>query len=116
MRGASIAMGLGLGALWLFGFSTHATLWLTWLVGLAALCALALGARPVPLRPVPAAASRPLVLSGGLFLLWMIGLGLRVEPWLAWWTFIFACGFLMLGIYVSARMGRPTITSRPHRV
>jgi hypothetical protein len=111
-----MAMGLGLVVLWLYGFNTHATPWLTWLVGLSALCAFTLGSRAIPRRSVKEAAGGPIALAGGLFILWLVGLGLHVEPWLAWWTFIFGCGFLMLGIYVSARIGRPTITSRPHPV
>src|SRR5262245_24316318 len=100
LRGISIALGIGLIVLWLVGVNNQATLWLTWLDGIAALWAFTLGASIVPGRSgLSATAGAPLALSLGLYVLWGIGLLTRAEPWLAWWTFVFACAFLALGIF-----------------
>ena len=50
VRGASIVLGAGLIALWLVGLGNHATAWLTWLDGVAALCAFGLAAAIIPDR------------------------------------------------------------------
>jgi hypothetical protein len=46
--------------------------------------------------------------------LWIIGLMTRSNPWLTWWTFGFACAFLLVGIgaVLASRRAMPT-TPRP---
>jgi len=114
VRGTSIVLGIGLVLLWIVGLSNHASAWLTWLDGLAALCAFGVAAAAVPEGAGVTAAS-PLGLSVGLYVLWIIGLAMHVETWLAWWTFAFATGFLLLGLFSGASTRRPTM-ARPQRV
>jgi hypothetical protein len=110
VRGTSIALGIGLAILWIVGLSNHAAMWLTWLDGLAALCAFGVASAAVPdVTRSTAVTASPIVLATGLFVLWIIGLAVHAEGWLAWWTFAFACGFLLLGLF----SGTTTTTRHP---
>ncbi len=109
LRGTSIALGIGLVILWLVGLSDHATLWLTWLDGLAGLAAFgvaavasdqATGGATVTMART---AGGPLGISLGLYILWIIGLATHAERWLTWWTFAFACAFLIFGFLGSSQ-------------
>lgn len=118
VRGTSIALGVGLVILWIVGLSNHATMWLTWLDGLAAIAAFGVAAAAVPdTTRTGVLAASPIGLSVGLFVLWIIGVAMHVETWLAWWTFAFAVGFMLLGLglFSGASARRPTI-ARPQRV
>ncbi len=114
VRGISIALGIGLIILWITGLSQHATAWLTWLDGIAGLCAFGIAG---VIRPGVAGslAASPIALSVGLFVLWIIALAIGASGWLSWWTFVFACAFLLLGIAGGASLRRP-MTTTPHRV
>ncbi len=117
VRETSIGLGIGLIIWWLVGLSDHAAAWLTWLDGIAALCAFGIGAAVVPSRAnAPVTAGGPIALSIGLFVLWLIGLATHAQSWLAWWTFVFACAFLAVGVYASTRLerrgGAPTTVAR----
>ncbi|HVV49387.1 MAG TPA: hypothetical protein VHO06_07005 [Polyangia bacterium] len=83
-------IGAGLAAMWVIGLSEDATVWLTWLVGIAAALAFAtVGLIPERQRSLWAAACLGL-LSGGLGVMWLIGLVAHARPWLTWWTFVAA--------------------------
>lgn len=115
VRASSIVLGAGLVILWAVGLGNHATAWLTWLDGLGALVAFGIAAAVVPTTRVAANASPPIVLAIGLFVLWIIALAVHAEAWLAWWTFAFACAFLLVGIIAGFERREPTIT-RPRTV
>ncbi len=91
----SVVLGLGLVILWVAGISAHAVNWLTWLDGIVGLMAIAAG-----LGAMRVATRAGVATSGGLafalFLLWIIGLAAGSTVWVVWWTFAFACGFLIL--------------------
>jgi len=114
VRGISLILAVGLIILWLVGLSQHATPWLTWLDGLGALFGFAIagGAAVVMARHVGSAAS--IVLGIGLGVLWIIGLAEHREGWLVWWTFAFACAYLVLGIAdaLAPRAHEPMVTTR----
>jgi hypothetical protein len=111
VRGTSIALGIGLAILWIVGLSNHAAIWLTWLDALAALGAFAVAAAAVPDTPrSTAVAASPILLATGLFVVWIIGLAVHAESYMAWWTFAFACAFLLLGLF----SGTTTTTSTRH--
>lgn len=93
-RGVSVILGIGLIILWLAALSAHAVLWLTWLDGLAGLLAIVMGLTLV--ASARAGASGSGLLALGLFILWIIGLATGRSLWLAWWTFAFACAFMIL--------------------
>jgi hypothetical protein len=115
LRSVSVVLAVGLVLLWLVGLNQHATAWLTWLDGLAALCAfgLAIGAGPAVTRAI--GAGGPIALGIGIGILWIIGLAMHTEPWLTWWTFAFACAFVVLG--VAGGMNRRELTpTRPRTV
>ena len=101
-RAIAFVLGLGLVLVWLAGLSSHASGWLTWLDGLAALVALAGAAALVEFNRGGTAGSGFLAL--GLFVLWIVGLATGATLWLSWWTFAFACAFLVLaGASMSGR-------------
>jgi hypothetical protein len=113
VRATSIVLGAGLIALWLIGLGNHATPWLTWVDGLAALCAFGLAAAIVSERPnttVSAIAGPPIFLAVALYVFWIAGLATHATAWLSWWTFVFACAFLVLGLLASTTERQPTVT------
>ena len=99
LKGTSVALGIGLAILWIAGLSSpDSPGWLTWLDGVAALAAFTIAAL---MRMGDSRAKRvgnTIGLSVCLFVLGIIGLATGALPWLSWWTFAFACAFLILGI------------------
>jgi hypothetical protein len=84
-------LGLGLAVLWVVGLSVDATVWLTWLDGIAATLSFAtVGVIPERRGSLWAAFCLG-GLAGGLLLLWVVGLARHATPWLAWWTFVAGC-------------------------
>jgi hypothetical protein len=90
-----MVLAIGLAILWVVGLGHHATPWLTWLDGLAAVCGLIIAFYASDDEDL---ARAPIALAAGLGLLWIIGLGAHGQRWLAWWTFGFACAYLALGL------------------
>lgn len=83
-------IGAGLTAMWVIGLAEDATIWLTWLVGIAAALSFAtVGLIPEKRGSLWAAACLTL-LSGGLGVMWLVGLFTHARPWLTWWTFVAA--------------------------
>ena len=93
-RGVSVALGFGLIILWIAALSAHAAPWLTWLDGIAGLIAIVLGISAARVAQIGVPAGGALAL--GLFVLWIIALSAHGPLWLAWWTFAFACAFVVL--------------------
>src|SRR5579871_3447331 len=91
----SVVLGFGLIILWVAGLSAHAVGWLTWLDGLIGVLAIAAG-----FGVLRAATRAGVATSGGLafalFILWVIGLAAGRSLWMVWWTFAFACAFLIV--------------------
>lgn len=95
----SIIFGIGLGILWLAGLGApSATPWMTWLDAVGALCAFLIAAGVSDSSARGRRVSSTLLLAIGLFALWIAGLASGVVAWQNWWTFAFACGFLILSI------------------
>lgn len=81
-------IGAGLTAMWVIGLSQDASVWLTWLVGIAAALSFAtVGLIPEKRGSLWAAGCLAL-LSGGLGVMWIVGLAVHATPWLTWWTFV----------------------------
>jgi hypothetical protein len=110
VRTGDVVLGIGLVILWIAGLSAHATGWLTWLDGLAALGAFAIGGA-VATRTGAAAGTATIALSLGLFVLWIVALATDASLWLSWCTFAFALALLILGIAgtVSTRAQLPRV-------
>ena len=99
MRIWSIIFGIGLIVLWLVGMnSPEAAPWLMWLDGLAGVAAFILAGLAAGAVGRRVAAGGPVGLASALFLMWIVGLITRAAPWQSWWTFVFACAFLLLGV------------------
>lgn len=106
-RAWSIVFGIGLGILWLVGLSTPGEgNWLTWLTGIAALGSFILAVVADPASPRRVRAGGAFTLSAGLFVLWIAGLAAGAQPYMAWWDFAFACGYLILGVSANSRPSR----------
>lgn len=113
MRVGMIALGIGLGILWIAGLEAGAAPWMSWLDLLAALVSLA-----VPLaadRLGSAARVPPFALSIGVGVLWIVGLAVGVRSWLAWWNFAFAIGYLVLGFAALTEPGAGRPVTGPRR-
>lgn len=104
VRTWAVILGIGLGILWIVGLNDPAAPgWLTWLDGVAALCSFAIAAAyPDTVRSRAGRAAAPIVLALGLFALWIVGLATHAVAWLSWWTFAFACAYVLLGIGAGA--------------
>ena len=93
-RVPAIALSFGLVLLWVAGVSHKEAAWLTWLDLLAGVIAFG--------TATPFAESRRAGIIGwsslgfGLFVLWIAALAGGNRSWLASWTFVAACAFLML--------------------
>lgn len=109
LKRISTLLGIGLIVLWIVGLgSPSSNGWLTWLDGVAALCAFGIAAF-IPLdAKKEVKAGFPLALAIVLFTLWMVGLSSLAERWLVGCNFIFACAFLALGISEIIRKKPPT--------
>jgi len=93
-RVPAIALSFGLVLLWVAGLAHQAAPWLTWLDLVAGLVAFG--------SATPFAESRRAGLAGwgvlglALLVLWIAAVAKGERSWLASWTFVAACAFLML--------------------
>jgi hypothetical protein len=112
VRGSAVVLGIGLAILWLVGLQYHASSWLTWLNGVAALGSFGIALMPASTPPARLASS-PIVMAMALFVLWIVALAVGAEAWLAWWTFAFGAAFMLVGIiaYSERRPTRVTTTT-----
>jgi hypothetical protein len=88
----ALLCAVGLTVLWIAGLgSPFSASWLTWLDGVAALIGygVAFGKE---------GARGPILLSVGLFALWVVGIVTNGTTWQSWWTFAFGCGYLLVGL------------------
>jgi hypothetical protein len=96
-RVPAIALSFGLVLLWVAGLSHQEARWLTWLDLVAGVIAFG--------SATPFASSRRSGIIGwgslafGLFILWIAAMAKGDRSWLASWTFVAACAFLMLAGY-----------------
>jgi hypothetical protein len=112
-RVASVIFAIGLTILWIAGLSSpYSATWLTWLDGVGALIGygIAFGTDNVANRVTRIGG--PVALSIGLFALWIIGMSTNGAPWQNWWTFAFACGYLLVGLTPAPRAGVVTPVER----
>jgi hypothetical protein len=113
-RGFTIVLSIGLFILWITGVAGHASPWLTWLDGLAAIIGFAVVLAAGDVAPDRLSPVGPIALGVGLGILWIIGLTTGSNPKLTWWTFGFACAFVLVGIVAHSTKGQPTRqTPRP---
>ena len=91
-------MGAGLTAMWVIGLSEDATIWLTWLVGIAAALSFATVGLIPEKRGSLWAGRLPGPPRGGLGVMWLVGLGTHATPWLTWWTFVAAVLTCLLAV------------------
>ncbi len=106
MKGASVVLGVGLLVVWIVGLAQNATGWLTWLDGVAGVMSFVVAGAVAPADDRAAARSGSVgmgVQTAGLFVLWLVGMATRATPWLVWWTFVFACAYLVFSLALVAR-------------
>jgi hypothetical protein len=95
----STLLGIGLLVLWGTGLrSAEAAPWISWLVGVGALCSFGIAAFTPSYAGKNTKMGEAVLVGTGMFILWILGMSNGVVPWMAWWTFAFACAFLLLGI------------------
>ncbi|HEY7954321.1 MAG TPA: hypothetical protein VII38_03475 [Polyangia bacterium] len=97
VRSSLIIIGLFLLAVWISGLALHAAAWITWLDFVVAILALGMGAAPIREAGPLGAGGGPVLLSLGLFAMWIVALAIHIEPWIAWCTFAGACAMLIVG-------------------
>jgi hypothetical protein len=103
-RGWFALIGVGLAALFVGGLASGATVWVTWLDGVAALLALAaLGLVGDPRSPLAAGLLLGLV-AAGLLALWLTAVAEGIGGWRLWGTFAAAlvAGLIALGAVFAA--------------
>ena len=96
MRTAILVLGICLLMLSVVGFVYHATVWLT-----AFHLALGLAALGVIYTPDPGDVwirYTPFGFGAALLAVWIAALALDGEAWLAWWTFVLAVSYLLVGV------------------
>jgi len=82
------------------------TPYMTWLDGVAGLFSFIVAGSAAPTATRAARSSSALLLSIGLFGLWLGGLLSAAVTWQVWWTFGGACAYFVLAI--SAGFMRPS--------
>ncbi len=99
----STLLGVGLLILWVAELgSPDSPSWLTWLDGIAVLGAFGIAIYGQSMRTKGRRAAGPLIISAGLFALWIAALISNIVPWPTWFNFAFACAFLILGLLVGS--------------
>jgi hypothetical protein len=88
-------IGLFLLAIWIAGLSVQTQAWITWLDFVAGLLSIAIGIAPLRRGGVATTAAAPIVVSLGLFAMWIVGLAVHTEAWITWCTFGAACALLV---------------------
>jgi hypothetical protein len=94
-RFGSVSLGAGLVVLWIVGLNQGATMWLTWMLGLAGLTSVVVAAM-LPAEHGREGAKPPAIVGFALFALWILAIASHATAWLTWWTF--ALGVAHLGI------------------
>jgi hypothetical protein len=94
-RFGSVVLGAGLVVLWIIGLNQGATMWLTWLLGLAGLTSIVVAAM-LPAEHGREGAKPPALVGFSLFALWILAVASRATPWLTWWTFALGVAHLAI--------------------
>ncbi|HEX6837012.1 MAG TPA: hypothetical protein VF334_10595, partial [Polyangia bacterium] len=102
LRASLAALAVATLLLWLVGVTDGATVWMTWLNGIAAVLTLSL----VPITradsgPIGAAAG-PTLIGGGLIVMFIVGLVTHASGWLTWFTGAFGAGYLLYAAFAFA--------------
>ncbi len=108
----SAILGVGLIVLWIVGLGNpNTSSWLTWMDGIAALCAFGIAAFTPDYATRSTRMGLPMAMSVALFAFWLIALSTGVSAGMTWWNFAFACAFLILGISNGAERPVPMVES-----
>jgi hypothetical protein len=94
-RFGSVVLGAALVVLWIIGLNQGATMWLTWLLGIAGLTAIVVAAM-LPAEHGREGAKPPAMVGFALFALWILAVASRATPWLTWGTFALGVGHLAI--------------------
>ncbi len=116
VRGLMIALGIGLLILWIVGLQAGSAGWLLWLDFVGGVLSIIGGAALTDAVARYGRLGEPLFLSVGLFVLWIIALAVGMAAWKTWWTFAFACAYLLVALAAGterAPMTRTTTSPRP---
>ncbi len=87
VRLASAALGTALGVVWVVALTTGASLWLTWLMALAALACFGTVSLVPERRAGIIAALNLGFVAAGLTACWIVGLATSATTWLLWCCF-----------------------------
>jgi hypothetical protein len=113
LRASLASLGIAMVLLWMVGVVDHATDWMTWLIGIAAV--LTFWLVPVTRRHLGpgAVAIGPNLVGLGLIAMFIVGLATEASAWLTWFTFAAGCSYLMFGGFAfMVRAVEPSLESR----
>jgi hypothetical protein len=110
-RFGSVVLGAGLVVLWIVGLNQGATMWLTWLLGLAGLTSIVL-ASMLPAEHGREGAKPPALAGFVLFAVWLLAVASRATAWLTWWTFALGVAHLVIAA-LEVRQPAPRLRRRP---
>lgn len=102
LRASLSALGISLLLLWVVGVTDNATVWMTWLDGIAGVLTLLLVAVTHADSGPIAAAVGPTLLGSGLLVLFVVGLGTHASGWLVWFTGAYGAGYLGFAAFAFA--------------
>ena len=113
LRALLVTLGIAMFLLWLVGLVDHATDWVVWVDGIAALLTLGLvAATHDRLGPIGASLG-PNLIGLGLVAVFVVGLVTDASAWIVWFTLAFGTGYLLFaGFAFLVRSVEPRMESR----
>jgi len=121
VKGFTITLGAGLLLLSLAALgATVFPIWYVWLDLIAATAAVSAGVFKLGEPRSKSEKSRqveiPIIISIGMFAIWIVAVAIAIPNWLAWWNFGFAVAFMLLGIVASAGISQSEAIYPPEEI
>ena len=114
IKGLTLAVGTGLTILWIAGLSSPiSSIWLTWGDGIAGLLAFSIAGNMATDNTHETKGGSSFMLSGGLFVMWVVAYSTGIVSWQIWGTFTFASTEMIIALMGGAMRTRTTANYPP---